>query len=975
MSDIIAGMTKAGLELLAKSQLGKTITFTKIKIGDGTITNEDVSELEDLINVIDTLTIKSSEIIEGENDSISLKVTSLIQQAEDDYYFREIGLFALDPDSEEEILYGYVNKGDEATFIPENTSSIAIQELASMVVAIGNTDNVVVNCESDLKITEQIEGNGGYSLFDAVIKDHILTYEESEGFGLQGTYVYKEAIANERWGYKDFYEKCLEERDEATTTTTVLGGTSVVTYNHANGHIYFDIANKSAIDAFYNTYGVAWFYGIDEENERIFLPRNNYFFKMSSSNVGGYNAPQLPPLSHSHSGSAVSAGSHSHTRGTMNITGYIGRVDGGSGASGAFYSNGTEGKLENQDGKPDPKVYFDAKRSWTGSTSSDGSHSHTISISSANATSGSMVGTTVLPPSSNQLLYIVVGNVRQKSAYVINGELQDAISSINTKKTSVLSDITSAKNSAVGDITSAKNSAVGDIESASTTELGKINNANETAQGYAQSAQLSAQQAGQYAKIAVRGQVNSDFEEDDPTKPAFIKNKPNCDYENIVYKATEQILTNKTIDGENNTLSNIPFSAIAQGAKNTNITNINNVSDNDFPTSLAVYNAVNNISSLNNIVGDGEIIDVENSRETNVSVVSSNENLTVTCSYSGTQSSVGTIEYNFTYGEYDVSGSNPYGWLDENNNVVDLTEYDISVTGTPEIDDVITLQYITTGSSQITGNVANVAKTGSYNDLTEQPIFATGLSQSTVLETNVSVVSSNENLTVTCSYSGTQSQVGEIVYYFTYTSNGWVDDEDTAVSLNTYDISVTGTPVVDDVITLTYKTVNRVKVVSNVSVPTKTSQLTNDSGFLTQHQTLPTKLSQFADDLGTNPTHTHSQYLTNHQDISGKEDINKAMTTLSSSGTIALTDNSVNKITPSGAVTFTLPSISDLTKYHQILVQVNLSSVVSISVGTTRYFNKTAPDLSEAGVYNLIYEYDNANGYWVCGAISKGVAS
>ena len=33
-----------------------------------------------------------------------------------------------------------------------------------------------------------------------------------------------------------------------------------------------------------------------------------------------------------------------------------------------------------------------------------------------------------------------------------------------------------------------------------------------------------------------------------------------------------------------------------------------------------------------------------------------------------------------------------------------------------------------------------------------------------------------------------------------------------------------------------------------------------------------TKLSEFTDDLGTSPTHTHSQYLTAHQDISGKAD-------------------------------------------------------------------------------------------------------
>ena len=56
------------------------------------------------------------------------------------------------------------------------------------------------------------------------------------------------------------------------------------------------------------------------------------------------------------------------------------------------------------------------------------------------------------------------------------------------------------------------------------------------------------------------------------------------------------------------------------------------------------------------------------------------------------------------------------------------------------------------------------------------------------------------------------------------------------------------------------------------TVPTNVSAFENDAGYLTEHQALPTKLSQFTDDLGSSPTHTHSQYLTEHQDISGKED-------------------------------------------------------------------------------------------------------
>ena len=49
-------------------------------------------------------------------------------------------------------------------------------------------------------------------------------------------------------------------------------------------------------------------------------------------------------------------------------------------------------------------------------------------------------------------------------------------------------------------------------------------------------------------------------------------------------------------------------------------------------------------------------------------------------------------------------------------------------------------------------------------------------------------------------------------------------------------------------------------------IPENTSDLNNDSGYITNYD-LPTNLSDFTDDLGSSPTHTHSQYLTSHQTI------------------------------------------------------------------------------------------------------------
>ena len=87
---------------------------------------------------------------------------------------------------------------------------------------------------------------------------------------------------------------------------------------------------------------------------------------------------------------------------------------------------------------------------------------------------------------------------------------------------------------------------------------------------------------------------------------------------------------------------------------------------------------------------------------------------------------------------------------------------------------------------------------------------------------------------------------------------------------------------------------------ASTAIPSKTSDITNDSGFITSED-IPTKLSEFTDDLGSSPIHTHSQYLTEHQSLSGvvptsRKINNKALTadiTLSASDVNALPDTTV----------------------------------------------------------------------------------
>lgn len=93
---------------------------------------------------------------------------------------------------------------------------------------------------------------------------------------------------------------------------------------------------------------------------------------------------QIP--SHSHTGSTSTAGSHSHTRGSMNITGFFGADDRAARLTdGAFYSKNDASQntsAEGGDGRPWWRILFDASRTWSGSTSESGSHSHSVTMGS-----------------------------------------------------------------------------------------------------------------------------------------------------------------------------------------------------------------------------------------------------------------------------------------------------------------------------------------------------------------------------------------------------------------------------------------------------------------------------------------------------------------------------------------------------------------------------------------------------------------
>ncbi len=95
----------------------------------------------------------------------------------------------------------------------------------------------------------------------------------------------------------------------------------------------------------------------------------------------------------------------------------------------------------------------------------------------------------------------------------------------------------------------------------------------------------------------------------------------------------------------------------------------------------------------------------------------------------------------------------------------------------------------------------------------------------------------------------------------------------------------------------------------------------------------------------------------------------KNINVLPTSGTINLEDNSINIIETTGDIIFVLPEISDNTIFHEILVQISMPSVVSFTLGTNNYLSSDTPDMSQAGLYNILFEYHDDT--WFVGVVKK----
>ena len=189
-----------------------------------------------------------------------------------------------------------------------------------------------------------------------------------------------------KWGDSTFWKPAIIEAERRV-------GVPQVTLDNVlpSGCIWLEgaIISRTDYSSLFSIYGTT--YGAGNGSTTFQLPdfRNRYICGVDNNLAFGYVAAGLPNLGLS----TVSSGAHTHARGTMEIEGeFLDLISHDTqtmgNASGAFATkarnnNAVHAMSGGATGSTTDGISFKASRSWTGATTSSGSHTHTITSSSS----------------------------------------------------------------------------------------------------------------------------------------------------------------------------------------------------------------------------------------------------------------------------------------------------------------------------------------------------------------------------------------------------------------------------------------------------------------------------------------------------------------------------------------------------------------------------------------------------------------
>lgn len=145
-------LTNKGRNLQAKAQVGAQLNFTRIAIGDGDLDGTSILDLNALRHEVKSLSITKLKTMTGGKAVVGTTFSN--QDITSGFYWRELGVFAQDPELGE-ILYCYGNSGANAEYIPAGGGPDTIEKSIDVVTIVGNVSSVTASIDQSLIYASQ----------------------------------------------------------------------------------------------------------------------------------------------------------------------------------------------------------------------------------------------------------------------------------------------------------------------------------------------------------------------------------------------------------------------------------------------------------------------------------------------------------------------------------------------------------------------------------------------------------------------------------------------------------------------------------------------------------------------------------------------------------------------------------------------------------------------------------------------------
>lgn len=155
-------MTRAGLDILAKGIAGKLIKFTRVAIGDSmqndelvTPTDEQILNFTDLIDPLQDIPIIGCK--SGGDGTAVVQAYLRNVDFQSGLWVREIGLFAQDPDTSQEVLYSYKNSGVLSSYAPSGQGAVLVNRQVNLVTVVQNAQNITAVIDASTVFVNQAQ--------------------------------------------------------------------------------------------------------------------------------------------------------------------------------------------------------------------------------------------------------------------------------------------------------------------------------------------------------------------------------------------------------------------------------------------------------------------------------------------------------------------------------------------------------------------------------------------------------------------------------------------------------------------------------------------------------------------------------------------------------------------------------------------------------------------------------------------------